>query len=101
MKATTCDYYLFRGHGDIVGQIARFEKFGDYSGKPIPGPKDKDGKSVKGAGRVYRPIKTMEKLSPGAGGPGRQGEVRCLSCTVPRPAALPAWPRTPCPRMTF
>ena len=56
-------YYLFRGHGDILGQIARFEKFGDYSGDPIPGPKDKDGKPVKGGRRVYRPIKTMEKLT--------------------------------------
>jgi hypothetical protein len=57
-------YYLFRGQGDIVGQIARFEKFGDYSGDPIPGPKGKDGKPVKGGRRVYRPIKTMEKLTP-------------------------------------
>ena len=56
-------YYLFRGDGDIVGQIARFEKFGDYSGNPIPGPKDKDGKPVKGSRRVYRPLKTMEKLT--------------------------------------
>jgi hypothetical protein len=56
-------YYLFRGHGDIVGQIARFEKFGDYSGDPIPGPRDKDGKPIKGGRRVYRPIKTMEKLT--------------------------------------
>jgi hypothetical protein len=56
-------YYLFRGHGDIVGQIARFEKFGDYSGDPIPGPKGKDGKPVKGGRMVYRPIKTMEKLT--------------------------------------
>ncbi len=56
-------YYLFRGQGDIVGQIARFEKFGDYSGNPIPGPKGKDGKPIKGGRRVYRPIKTMEKLT--------------------------------------
>ncbi len=56
-------YSLFRGHGDIVGQIARFEKFGDYSGDPIPGPKGKDGKPVKGGRGVYRPIKTMEKLT--------------------------------------
>ena len=56
-------YYLFRGHGDIVGQIAHFEKFGDDSGNPIPGPNGKDGKPVKGGRRVYRPIKTMEKLS--------------------------------------
>ena len=56
-------YNVFRGHGDIVGQIARFEKFGDYSGNPIPGPKGEDGKPVKGGRRVYRPIKTMEKLT--------------------------------------
>ncbi len=56
-------YYLFRGQGNIVGQIARFEKFGDYSGDPIPGPKGQDGKPVKGGRGVYRPIKTMEKLT--------------------------------------
>jgi len=56
-------YYVFRGHGDIVGQIARFEKFGDYTGDPIPAPKDENGKTVKGGRRVYRPIKTMEKLT--------------------------------------
>ncbi len=56
-------YYLFRGHGDIVGQIAHFEKFADNSGDPVPGPKDKDGKPVKGGRRVYRPIHTMEKLT--------------------------------------
>ena len=56
-------YYLFRGHGEIVGQIARFEKFGDYTGDPIPAPKGEDGKTIKGGRRVYRPIKTMEKLS--------------------------------------
>ncbi len=56
-------YSLFRGQGDIVGQIARFEKFGDYSGNPIPGPQGKDGKPIKGGRRVYRPIKTMEKLT--------------------------------------
>ncbi len=56
-------YYIFRGHGDIVGQIAHFEKFGDDSGDPVPGPKDKDGKPIKGGRAVYRPIKTMEKLT--------------------------------------
>ena len=56
-------YYIFRGHGDVVGQIARFEKFGDYSGDPIPGPNGKDGKPIRGGRRVYRPIKTMDKLT--------------------------------------
>ena len=57
-------YDLFRGHGDIVGQIAHFEKFEDNSGNPVPGPKDPDGKPVKGGRAVYRPLKTMEKLTP-------------------------------------
>lgn len=56
-------YYVFRGHGDIVGQIAHFEKFADNTGDPVPGPKDKDGKPIKGGRRVYRPIHTMEKLT--------------------------------------
>ena len=56
-------YDIFRGHGDIVGQIAHFEKFEDNTGDPVPGPKDKDGKPVKGGRRVYRPIKTLEKLN--------------------------------------
>ena len=56
-------YDLFRGRGDITGQIAHFEKFEDNTGDPIPGPKDKDGKPVKGGRRVYRPIHTMEKMT--------------------------------------
>jgi len=62
-EADDLQYYMFRGHGEIVGQIARFEKFGDYSGNPIPAAPGEDGKPVKGGRRVYRPIKTMEKLS--------------------------------------
>lgn len=58
------EYYLFRGRGEILGQISRFEKFGDYSGDPLPGPKGADGRPVKGGRRVYRPIKTMDKLTP-------------------------------------
>ena len=56
-------YDLFRGHGDIVGQIAHFEKFEDNSGDPVPAPKGPDGKPIKGGRRVYRPLRTMEKLS--------------------------------------
>ncbi len=56
-------YDLFRSRGDIVGQIAHFEKFEDNTGNPVPAPPGKDGKPVKGARRVYRPIKTEEKLS--------------------------------------
>lgn len=50
------EYYLFRGAGEWLGQIAQFEPFGD-TGVP-PGP------SEKGARRVYRPMRndwTMTK----------------------------------------
>ena len=56
-------YELFRAQGEIVGQIAHFEKFEDDTGNPVPAPPGPDGKPVKGARRVYRPIKTLEKLS--------------------------------------
>jgi len=56
-------YYIFRGRGDILGQIAHFEKFADNSGNPVPGPKDQNGKPIKGGRRVYRPLHTMEKLT--------------------------------------
>jgi len=56
-------YDLYRGRGDILGQIAHFEKFEDNSGNPVAGPKDKDGKPIKGGRAVYRPLKTMEKLT--------------------------------------
>jgi len=56
-------YQLFRSQGDITGQIARFEKFDDDTGNPVPPPLGQDGKPVKGARRVYRPIHTLEKLS--------------------------------------
>ncbi len=62
-EADELHYYLFRGHGDIVGQIAHFEKFADNTGDPVPGPKDKNGKPIKGGRRVYRPLHTMEKLT--------------------------------------
>ncbi len=63
-EADNLIYCLSRGHGDITGQIAHFEKFEDNTGDPIPGPKDKEsGKPVKGGRRVYRPVHTMEKMS--------------------------------------
>ena len=53
------DYYVFRGEGEWLGQIAQFEKFGDVSGVPVPPPAD----GGKGARRVYRPLLTMPKMS--------------------------------------
>jgi hypothetical protein len=53
------EYYMFKGTGEWLGQIARFEKFGDTSAEPL---KIEDGK--KGERRVYRPFQTMDKMTP-------------------------------------
>jgi MoaF C-terminal domain/MoaF N-terminal domain len=95
------EYYVFRGQGEWLGQLAQFEKFGDESGAPVPAtapPAPAAGAPAaaaapaapppKGARRVYRPLKTMAKMSkadvdaacakrsvafpPSVGGPGAQ-----------------------------
>ena len=53
------EYYVFHGKGEWLGQIATFEKFGDVAGNPVPPPAD----APKGARRVYRPLKTMPKMT--------------------------------------
>jgi len=53
------EFYMFRGNGEWLGQIARFETFGDVSGDPLAFP---DGK--KGERRIYRPLETMDKMTP-------------------------------------
>ena len=53
------EFYLFRGKGEWLGQIAHFEKFSDDSGDPVPPPAG----SGKGARRVYRPLATLPKMS--------------------------------------
>jgi len=56
------EYYLFRGKGEWLGQLAQFEKFGDETGSPVP-PAANGETPAKGARRVYRPFKTMPKMS--------------------------------------
>jgi hypothetical protein len=53
------EYYVFRGRGEWLGQIAQFEKFGDIKGDVVPPPAN----SPKGARRVYRPLQTLPKMS--------------------------------------
>ncbi len=53
------EFYVFRGKGEWLGQIAQFEKFGDVSGNPVPPPAG----AGKGARRAYRPFLTMPKMS--------------------------------------
>ena len=56
------EYYVFRGKGESLGQLAQFEKFGDESGAPVPAANPGET-PAKGARRVYRPFKTMPKMS--------------------------------------
>jgi hypothetical protein len=56
------EYYVFRGTGEWLGQLAQFEKFGDESGMPVP-PAAAGQTPAKGARRVYRPLRTMAKMS--------------------------------------
>lgn len=53
------EYYMFRGTGEWLGQIANFMRFEDVSGDPLAMP---DG--PKGARRIYRPLSTMDKMTP-------------------------------------
>ncbi len=56
------EYYVFRGKGEWLGQLAQFEKFGDESGNPVPAAAA--GQTpAKGARRVYRPFETMAKMT--------------------------------------
>ena len=61
------EYYMFRGKGEWLGQIAQFEKFGDQSGNPFPPPAAgtpaATAAAAKGFRRVYRPLQTMPKMT--------------------------------------
>lgn len=64
------DYYVFKGTGEWLGQLAHFEKFDDVVGgsiKPNPNSTGQAGAmpaNAKGARAVYRPLKTMAKMTP-------------------------------------
>lgn len=85
--ADALEYTMFRGTGEWLGQLARFEKFGDFSAEPL---KIADGK--KGERRVYRPLSTMDKMTP-----ARVAEVAAAKTEVfskPSPMAGNALPIT-------
>ena len=56
------EYYVFRGNGEWLGQLAQFEKFGDEKGAPVPAA-PAGQTAAKGARRVYRPFETMAKMT--------------------------------------
>jgi hypothetical protein len=53
----TLEYYVFRGRGEWVGQIAQFEPFGEM-GTTVGQGNRAAAASGKGARQVYRPLKT-------------------------------------------
>ena len=57
--ADEVEFYMFRGTGEWLGQIARFEAFGETEAEPL---KVENGQ--KGERRVYRPLETMDKMTP-------------------------------------
>ncbi|MBT2134216.1 MoaF N-terminal domain-containing protein [Croceibacterium sp. LX-88] len=57
--ADELEYYMFRGTGEWLGQLARFEKLGDFSAEPL-----KIENAKKGERRIYRPVATMDKMTP-------------------------------------
>lgn len=51
------EYYVFRGHGEWLGQLAHFERFGDI------GEDLENGTGEKGSRRVYRPMDTFQTFT--------------------------------------
>jgi hypothetical protein len=51
------EYYVFRGTGEWLGQLAQFERFGDI------GENLQNGPAEKGARRVYRPMDTFQTFT--------------------------------------
>ena len=52
------EYYMFRGTGEWLGQLARFQTFGDVSGDPLA---FEDGE--KGERRIYRPLRDWNTMT--------------------------------------
>ncbi|MBN1567865.1 MAG: MoaF N-terminal domain-containing protein [Acidobacteria bacterium] len=55
------EYYLFRGTGEIVGQLAHFEPFNDHGEKIVLGP-SRPQTSRKGERPVYRPFRDNQPM---------------------------------------
>lgn len=70
------EYYMFRGKGEWLGQIAQYEPFGDIKGEVVPlGPSGE--RPPKGARRVFRPKRTFVTMT--------RAEVDAAISKSPRP----------------
>jgi hypothetical protein len=56
--ADELEFYMFKGTGEWLGQLARFEKLGDFSADPL-----KIENAKRGERRIYRPLATMDKMT--------------------------------------
>ncbi len=56
-------YYMFTGTGEWVGQVARFEPFGDTTAGTVMPPPADGSPLPKGSRRVYRPARTWLPMS--------------------------------------
>jgi hypothetical protein len=58
----TLEYYMFRGTGEILGQVATFEPFRDHGEKIVMGP-NRPPMTGKGQRPVYRPLLTNPPMT--------------------------------------
>ncbi len=58
----TLEYYMFRGTGEITGQVATFEPFRDHGEKIVMGP-NRPPMTGKGQRPVYRPLLTNPPMT--------------------------------------
>ena len=61
------EYYMFKGDGKVVGQLAYLENFDDHGIKPMFAPAAAAGRpaaaSAKGARTTYRPVRTFPHMT--------------------------------------
>ena len=55
------EYYMFRGNGKVVGQLAYLEPFDEHGQKPLFMPAT--GAPAKGARSTYRPVRTFPHMT--------------------------------------
>jgi MoaF C-terminal domain/MoaF N-terminal domain len=94
------EYYMFRGDGEVVGQLAYLENFDDHGLRPMFAPAAPAGAQPqaapapqKGARTTYRPVRTFTHMTDeevhqaaltrtsafGAGGPAQQAPPQAVA----------------------